>query len=372
MPKYGVRFTEPYLNVRAFGAKGDGRANDGGPIQAAINEAYAMGGHTVMVPPGIYLIKTVLTLSYKVNLVGATPVPYTNGDVILTNPVRGRSTIRLANGSNCRMLQGDTVNGPVSQDATIRWQRSSIANIQFDGNANNQSGTDTEGLYFANIFGLNIQGCAVDFTRSHNIYFSHCNGVHVVDTHATSGGSVAASKSCLYAADFTDSQVRGCQMGGSKGPVARFGTADGVKSLVEGNFFFNSAESCGLYLVDVDYMQVIGNRCDQNYTNGIEVETSEYCLIMGNLCDENGFTNESGGSGIVLTTAPNTAVVGNVCTEGGSASANQDTGIVVGANCDYTTLTGNIVRGNDSATITISATGNDNVRAQGNPGFTDQ
>src|ERR1019366_7110062 len=42
-------------NVRAFGAKGDGKTLDHQAINRAIAAAANMGGGTVVVPPGIYL-----------------------------------------------------------------------------------------------------------------------------------------------------------------------------------------------------------------------------------------------------------------------------------------------------------------------------
>ncbi|MGE3818437.1 MAG: glycosyl hydrolase family 28-related protein [Isosphaeraceae bacterium] len=58
------------LNVRDFGAAGDGRADDTAAIQAAIDTAAREGGGTVAVPAGVYLCRT-LTLRSKIHLVGS-------------------------------------------------------------------------------------------------------------------------------------------------------------------------------------------------------------------------------------------------------------------------------------------------------------
>lgn len=47
------------LNVKAFGAKGDGKAIDTTAIQAAIDQVDASGGGTVVVPPGRYRCGTI-------------------------------------------------------------------------------------------------------------------------------------------------------------------------------------------------------------------------------------------------------------------------------------------------------------------------
>lgn len=60
----------PYLNVRDYGAKGDGVTNDRAAIQAAINAAAATHG-TVFFPWGTYAIFSALTVPSFVHLVGA-------------------------------------------------------------------------------------------------------------------------------------------------------------------------------------------------------------------------------------------------------------------------------------------------------------
>jgi hypothetical protein len=52
------------LNVRDFGAKGDGVAKDTSAIQKAIDAAGKQGGGTVLVPPGKYLSGTIHLKSY--------------------------------------------------------------------------------------------------------------------------------------------------------------------------------------------------------------------------------------------------------------------------------------------------------------------
>ncbi len=54
----------PSLNVRQFGAKGDGATKDTAAIQKAIDAAAAQGGGTVTVPAGQYLSGTIRLKSY--------------------------------------------------------------------------------------------------------------------------------------------------------------------------------------------------------------------------------------------------------------------------------------------------------------------
>lgn len=65
-------------NVRAFGARGDGHAKDTAAVQQALDACAAAGGGTVLVPPGDYLVgsivlgsNTTLRLESRANLCGS-------------------------------------------------------------------------------------------------------------------------------------------------------------------------------------------------------------------------------------------------------------------------------------------------------------
>jgi hypothetical protein len=66
----GVVSGLPWLNVRDYGAKGDGTTNDTAAVQAAITAAKAHGG-VVMFNPGVYMLNATLELPTKVIFRGA-------------------------------------------------------------------------------------------------------------------------------------------------------------------------------------------------------------------------------------------------------------------------------------------------------------
>lgn len=68
-----VAFGSRMISVKdpEFGAKGDGVADDGAAINAAILAASALGGGTVFVPPGVYLHSVTIALKANVVLLGA-------------------------------------------------------------------------------------------------------------------------------------------------------------------------------------------------------------------------------------------------------------------------------------------------------------
>ncbi len=64
------------LNVKAFGAKGDGLTDDTAAFQKALDKAGSDGGGIVQVPVGNYLIKTHLNIPASVTLEGVWRIPH--------------------------------------------------------------------------------------------------------------------------------------------------------------------------------------------------------------------------------------------------------------------------------------------------------
>ncbi|MFW5987981.1 MAG: glycosyl hydrolase family 28-related protein, partial [bacterium] len=64
-------FAQDRINVRDFGAKGNGIKDDSEAIQTAINEISATGG-TVFLPPGVYKMKKGIEVPVGVNILGET------------------------------------------------------------------------------------------------------------------------------------------------------------------------------------------------------------------------------------------------------------------------------------------------------------
>jgi hypothetical protein len=69
------RLASGHLNVRDYGAAGDGKSDDSGAFVAAMKAAAATGGNTVFLPPGNYLIKEPLEVPENVVLEGVFRAP---------------------------------------------------------------------------------------------------------------------------------------------------------------------------------------------------------------------------------------------------------------------------------------------------------
>ena len=66
---------EPYLNVRKFGAHGNGKTDDTAAIQKALDAAGKQSGNVVLLPTGDYLIKGSLNVPANVTLQGIFRAP---------------------------------------------------------------------------------------------------------------------------------------------------------------------------------------------------------------------------------------------------------------------------------------------------------
>ena len=101
------------VNVLDFGAKGDGVTNDAAAIQAAIN---SISKGTVVFPPGIYKINSVLTLTNPIKLQGTEPtgaIIYANScdAVHIQNDFCGIMDIELQSTGTTKTYVGVTVQG---------------------------------------------------------------------------------------------------------------------------------------------------------------------------------------------------------------------------------------------------------------------
>ncbi len=65
-----ARRDEPYLNIRNFGARGNGKTDDTAATQKALDAAGKQMGHEVLLPTGDYLIKGALNVPANVALQG--------------------------------------------------------------------------------------------------------------------------------------------------------------------------------------------------------------------------------------------------------------------------------------------------------------
>lgn len=186
------------VDVRAFGAKGDGTTNDSAAIQAAIN---AVAG-TVRVPKGTYLLTTGLTLPSSCHLefeAGALFKANTNSMTVISTLAGFRSGVKLTHAA----VDGNGKTGVTA----IKY-----SNVQFD----------------SAIVGANVNACAIGIQLD-----TTCIGVHI--DRPTVYGTVDAIKIMASNANVVTCPQIDHQTGAS--PLTGAGIfMSGSSNLVQGGF----------------------------------------------------------------------------------------------------------------------------------------
>ncbi|MBA8910142.1 right-handed parallel beta-helix repeat-containing protein [Aminobacter ciceronei] len=119
----GYLLSRTWFNVLAFGAIGNGVADDTVAIQAAIDAAAAIGGGTVYFPASSYLVSEGSTATVAIMV--------STNDIYLAGDGAGASIIRLANNQNCNII---SVDGGASL-----LTGGGIRGLEIDGNRTNQN-----------------------------------------------------------------------------------------------------------------------------------------------------------------------------------------------------------------------------------------
>ena len=100
-----------HLDVRSFGAKGDGKIDDTAAFQKALDAAHTAGGGSVWVPAGSYLLEGSLLVPHGVCLQGTWTTP-------ISQPWKGPpGAVGAAAGSNLLTTHG---HGDANAQAFIR------------------------------------------------------------------------------------------------------------------------------------------------------------------------------------------------------------------------------------------------------------
>ena len=115
----GLAFERPYVDVRSFGAKGDGVTDDTAAIQTAIDTVGAAGGGTVLVPKGTFLVNTAVTAN------GSSWVLTVKHDNVCIVGV-GDASILRSTLANARVL---AVFGPARTNPVAAWDANQLPRL---------------------------------------------------------------------------------------------------------------------------------------------------------------------------------------------------------------------------------------------------
>lgn len=359
-----------HLDVRAYGAKGNGVADDTAAIQAALTAATDAGGGIVYIPPGSYLTTTALNIGANTQVRGA-----------------GLASKITQATADSPVLQANTVNKVTVRDL---WLVGGNVNTRTNNRAVHLNAV-TDGL----ISNVRAESCykSISVFSSNNVTVENCYVAGDVTTSSSVGGAI----------DFNG--CTRCIARGNRVDTPALHGIDahnaGSDSIIEGNHVW-SAGSTGIVVsgsastgVQIPGCSVQGNVVrDGSY--GIIIENgARYCRIVGNfvysptndailLSDgtgdppssnlvEGNVIREAGQYGIYAFNSTYTTIVGNRLSNGANDGirVNAGTGHVVSANhvsdcaagaairitngAEGTVVSGNFVRNNITNGILIDS-----------------
>lgn len=320
-----------HVDVKMFGATGDGSTDDTTAIQSAIT---ASAGGTVHFPKGIYIAAGLDISSDNVTL---------RGEGIA-------SVIKLKNGSNTNLLTN--ASGASAQRFFV-----TIQNLKLDGNKANNSSGHCLRLFSAHSWLLD------------RLHISNAAG-SAVKVEGQSGALLALNN-----------QIRNCRLENSTnqalflggfapnnhihhniiGGCSNFYCIEdaNTENVFIGNHVHTSANH-GVYLNGSTNSIFQGNYVESSNANGVKVESTTVGVrIEGNVCFNNGLTSAGDGINVAGTDC---SVIGNRCFDR-QGTKTQDYGIQLTAASARNLVIGNHARSSENQTGAINDLGTGNTLA---------
>lgn len=297
------------INVREFGATGDGVTNDTTAFQAALDAVPSIGG-TVFVPCGEYLLGAV-TIKSNTVLLGAGRCSYLNFTVT------GSPAVAIS----------------INTTSHVR-----IAHMRIGGSAERM--ISINGSTFVVIEDNDISGAVVSGAGDPA-------GIHM---------SGAPSDIWIMNNRFSGNGLGGAGLGGAD---IGLNSGGGTGLYINGNQCISTGAAYGIALNNLTYSEISGNTIANmvgNTTNngmGILLYGTASGLSHHNVVQGNTIQNTDG-SGIYAQDTPLSVFGGNVVEN--TAKTQADGSLLVGAiavNNGPTTITGNVIRNSGKAGITI-------------------
>lgn len=263
----------PVVDVRAFGAKGDGLTDDATAIQAALDAVATRGGGAVYMPANVYLTTQPLIVSSRTHLYG---------DGI------GASVIRHPAGQlTCKTVRGAFVCASI---AMVAADHASVSNLTVDHQTN---GADANGIIMisdgADGAGTptthsQIAGCEVLGYDTHQYLIWNQFGSYnkILNNHIDGGvaaNNVNSSQDGIEVYGGTDILVQGNTLRniGSTGiwTFSETGTAARIGVRFLGNYIDGARVGIGSYnLADAKHIQIKDNVVRNTWVTGISVTSS--------------------------------------------------------------------------------------------------
>lgn len=273
------RIIESYVNLKWFGAKGDGVTDDTDAITQAESYSFSMGGGTVFVPIGTYLTGTI-TVRKGVSFIGEnkerTIFRLKNnfqGDLFyMYNYARG--------GLSTMTLHGNKQNGAVGNGVYIA--------PDLDNTGSKSTASVIENLHITDFAktGISCNKVSWIFTVRNN-YIQFCDD-HGIYNDTTDNG-------------FYFNDISNC----GKNGFYNFG---GANTRIVGGKIISCGKSgldnkyAGLHFESSNRCTVVGVECQDNYYSGFYISNSEQNSFIGVLSDGNNAHSRVGATTMTGTT----------------------------------------------------------------------
>lgn len=297
-------FTALPVNVKSYGATGNGTTDDTTAIQTAIS---ASGGRALYFPPGVYIAGS-LNLVSNITLFG---------DGV-------GSVLKLKAATTYSSLVLDTVDSVT------------ITNLKIDGNMANQS-VVKYGIVTIAATKIIIDKVWITGTYGHGIYIVGASSkVSVTNSKFWSIGTDATSRA-VFALDSTYVTVENNNIESILG----FGLTlqNTPYSVLSGNTIGSITNYDGIIVYNCTSVVVSGNSINTTGDSGIVLELSTYCTVTGN--NIKGVTYV----GIYLAGSSYNNITGNLIKDASQATHNTYSDIKIqisgATNSTYNTITGN-------------------------------
>jgi hypothetical protein len=215
--KAAISAINPVINVKTFGAKGDGVTDDTAAIQAAVDYVFSAGGGTLAFPTGTYRVTTIVkvwTSAITLNLVGegkrSTKILKLGG---ATDPIFDFSSVPgvLETYSEISDMWIDGNNIAAAGIRLTNWARGVIRNVNIDRCVR---GLHSRGALVFSVYDCTIQsnvygyyceksvdniysnlvqffGGQISANSTWGMYVSQASGVHVIGTDLSANGTTA-------------------------------------------------------------------------------------------------------------------------------------------------------------------------------------
>lgn len=340
MPWGQTGFLESY--APGYDVRGDGSTDCTTRLQKAIDHCSAMGGGTVLLPPGIILVSNTIVLKDNVWLFGMGHGP-------------GVTEIKLANGSNCHTIRNYTWTGSGAHNA----QYCGLMNMRVNGNKDNQSGG---GPYYGVYLATNPNSTAggsgdPQFDPSHilmnlTIYKAYSDGLRMEgrsDVRVTNVKVAFAGRYGIYSS--FDSFFDGCVVEKSAKAAYVFpGTstrAVNCKAYLAGEGGGTPNEGYGFWIPGYDpgptEIALVACDAQQVYAHAFKLDGNCHATTLtGCTAQEVGYNNNGAGpwAAFALDAGGNHIISGtSVATATGNGSALLLTGGTAGNSIDVTHTT---------------------------------